>query len=305
MKSLRHTTQQLLIVFAFYGSAFCSPDSGFFLPDSVNEMTLRYKSIKNLIVLQVMINDSIPVNLILDTGCRNLVLFGKRFEKLFNASLNRKVQFSGLGSGKPVQGYLSLSNKVSIYQVLGESIPIVVVPNRNVMAMYTNVHGVIGYEIFFRFEIELNPQAETITFRPAMRASAPVGFYRVPLRIVDCRPVINSEVRMDSDNDRKYDMMIDTGSTLGLLVKTTNMDEFNYNSSKKVIGLGFNGPIYGYETQVGYMNLEGLVMTDLATGVIESPWHNYASIGMKVLKDYIVVINYFKFYACFKKLSSV
>jgi predicted aspartyl protease len=268
-------------------------------------MTLRYKSIKNMIVLPVVINDSITVNLILDTGCRNLVLFGKRFEKLFSASLNRKVRFSGLGSGKPVEGYLSLSNKVSIHQVLGESIPIVVVPNKNVMGMYTNIHGVIGYEIFFRFEIELNPQTETITFRPAMRANAPLGFFRVPLRIVDCRPVINSEVRMDSDKDRKYDMMIDTGSTLGLLVKTTTMDEFNYKTSKRIIGRGFNGPIYGYNTHVERMNLEGLIMTDLSTGVIESPWHNYASIGMEVLKDYILVINYYKFYACFKKLSSV
>jgi predicted aspartyl protease len=305
MKSLRHATHQLLIVFASYGSAFCSPDSGFFLPDSVNEMTLRYRSIKNLIVLPVVINDSITVNLILDTGCRNLVLFGKRFEKLFNSSLSRKVQFSGLGSGKPVQGYLSLSNKVAIHQVLGERIPIVVVPNKNVMAMYRNVHGVIGYEIFFKFEIELNPQAETITFRPAMRANAPFGFFRVPLRIVDCRPVINSEVQMDSDTDKKYDMMIDTGSTLGLLVKTTSMDRFNSNSSRKIIGIGFNGAIYGYKIQVGYISLEGFVINNLLTGVIESPWHNYASIGMEVLKDYIVVINYYKSYACFKKLSNV
>jgi hypothetical protein len=304
MKSLCHATNQFLFVFAFYGSAFCSPDSGFFLPDSVNEMTLRYKSIKNLIVLPVVINDSITVNLILDTGCRNLVLFGKRFEKLFNNRLIRKVQFSGLGSGKPVEGYLSLSNKVSIHQVLGEQIPIVVVPDKNVMSLYNNIHGVIGYEIFFKFEIELNPKAETITFRPANRATAPLGFSQVPLRIIDCRPVINSVVNMDSDIDRKYDLMIDTGSTLGLLVKTTDMDEFDYQTSRKVIGIGFNGPIYGYRTLVKYMNLDGLVMSNLATGVIESPWHNYASIGMEVLKDYVVVINYFKSYACFKKLTN-
>jgi hypothetical protein len=304
MKSLRHTINQFIVTFLFYGSAVGSPDSGFFLPDSVNEMTLGYRTIRNLIVLPVTINDSITVNLILDTGCRNLVLFGKQFQKLFHLLPNRHVEFSGLGSGKPVQGFISIQNKVSIHQVLGESIPIVVVPNKNVLGLYNDIHGVIGYEIFFRFEIELNPETETITFRPATRATAPIGFSQVPLRIVDCRPVIDSDVSVDDEGNKKYDLMIDTGSSVGLLVKTTNLDDFNNHSSQKLIGLGFNGPIYGYRTRATYMNLSGLVMKDLPVGVIESPWHNYASIGMEVLKDYIIVINYYKFYACFKSLKS-
>lgn len=302
MKTIRHATILLLLVLTFYRSALCTPDSGFFLPDSVKEMTLRYRSVKNLIVLPVVINDSVTVNLILDTGCRNLILFGKRFKKLFDLTLHREVQFSGLGSGGPVHGYLSISNKVSIHQVLGEKIPIVVVPDKNVMSLYNNIHGVIGYEIFFKFEIELNPQTETITFRPAMQAIAPLGFFRVPLRVVDCRPVINSIVQLNSDKEKNYDLMIDTGSALGLLVKTTHM---NSRTLKKVIGIGFNGPIYGYKAEAAYMDLEGFVMSNLPTGVIESPWHNYASIGMEVLKNYVVVLNYFKAYVCLKKLNSV
>lgn len=304
MKSLRPIILQVTILVFFCNVTFSSPTrSGFYLPDSVEEMTLRYKAVKGLIVLPVIINDSINLNLILDTGCRNLVLFGKRFQKLLQLNPSRQIQFSGLGSGKPVHGFLSLQNKVSIEQVLGESIPVVVVPERNVLGVYENVHGVIGYDIFLKFEIELNTLARTITFRPAMKATAPSGYVQVPLRIVDSRPIMSSNILVRSEKDKSYDLMIDTGSTLGLLLKTTNMKDFDHSTAQRVIGLGFNGPIHGYRTTADRLQLEGMHMEDLPTGIIESPWHNYASIGMEVLKEYVLVLNYCKSYACFRKHS--
>src|SRR5687767_14368562 len=116
MKPFRRVACHTVALIFFYTSSFASPNFGFCLPDSVNEMTLHYRAVRNLIILPVIINDSIKVNLILDTGCRNLVLFGKRFQKLLELNPGRQVQFSGLGSGKPVSGFLSLSNKTSIHQ---------------------------------------------------------------------------------------------------------------------------------------------------------------------------------------------
>lgn len=283
-------------------AAFSLPD-GFNLPDSIKEMTLRYRSVNNLIVLPVKINDSITVNLILDTGCRNLVLFGKKFQKLMQMEKGRAVQFSGLGSGAPVVGSVSLSNKVAIYQVLGERIPIVVVGSRNILTGYRDVDGVIGFELFLRFEIELNPANQTIKFRPAEDAVAPEGFSTVPLRIVDLRPVMDSRVKLEEENAINCDLMIDTGSNLGLLLKTTAIEKFNSPTRSQVIGFGFNGEVSGYRTTSETVNLDGMSLEHIPTGVIESPWHNYASIGMEILRHYVVVINYYKLYASFKKLD--
>jgi hypothetical protein len=291
-----------LVVLCRVAAAVSLPD-GFHLPDSIKEMTLRYRSVENLIVLPVRINDSITVNLILDTGTRNLVLFGKKFQKLMRLSSGRPIQFSGLGSGKPVVGSLSLDNRISIHQVLGERIAVVVVPSKNVLSNYKDVDGVIGFELFLKFEIELNPSLRTITFRPAEHSSIPNNFSSVPLRIVDLRPVMDSKVTLGNDIPLTCDMMIDTGSNLALLVKTTEMEKFKYSKKKQVIGFGFNGQVMGYQTLSEKLSLDGLLMRDVPTGVIESPWHNYASIGMEILKDYVVIINYYKLYACFKKLD--
>ncbi len=278
-----------------------SPKAGFYLPDDVREATMRYKTYRNLILLPVIINDSIQVNLVLDTGCRNLVLFGKRFSKLFQMQPGKKVQFSGLGDGDPVYGSLSLKNKVSISEVIGEHIPVVVVPERNVFDKWSNVDGVIGYDIFIKFEVELNPDQRLITFRPAFTSFLPSSYQQIPIRIEDSRPILQSRIVINEEV-LPCSLMIDTGSSLGLLLKTTDLKRFEGKEFSTNLGFGFNGAIHGYQTRAKQLELEGFLMNMIPAGVIQSQWHNYASIGMGVLKGYSIVLNYCKEYVGFKKL---
>jgi hypothetical protein len=115
---------------------------------------------------------------------------------------------------------------------------------------------------------------------------------------------MSSEILIDAFTNRKCDLMIDTGSSLGLLLKTTNISDFNDREVRSVIGLGFNGEISGYKLTALQLSLEGFEFKNLPAGIIESPWHNYASIGMEVLKNYVLILNYSKAYACFKKYES-
>lgn len=302
MKSLSRISALTAAVLLSCLSVFSSaPRAGFFLEDPVREMTLKYRSVQGLIVLPFVVNDSLEVNLILDTGCRNLILFGKRFRKFFKINPARHVEFSGLGNGKPVKGALSIDNKVSMKHIRGVQIPVIIVNNNNLLESYHRVDGVIGYEIFLRFEIELNPKARTITFRPAFQAPEPSGFTRVPLHVVDARPVMESTVYFNRDDGRPFELMIDTGSSLGLLLKTTDLSSFDYHSKQDVLGVGLNGPVLGYAIFSRKVIISGLEIEDITTGIVLSPWHNNASIGMDVLKDYIVVLNYGKSYAAFKR----
>lgn len=284
-------------------SSFSSPTRpGFFIPDSIQSVTLTYKKVNNLILLPVRINDSVVVDLILDTGCRNLVLFGKQFQKLFTFQPGKQVQFSGLGSGEPLFGKLSLNNSVSIEAVLGRNIPVVVVPQRNIFGSYVHADGVIGYEVFSRFEIEIDPKLQQITFRPGQYATLSSEYSSVPIRIVDSRPLIDCEMVFTDDRKHLCDLMIDTGSILGLLLKTTDLDFIEDRGEYEILGRGFNGPIEGVRLMTSRLILKDLVLKSVPTGIIHSPWHNHASIGMNILKDYRIVLNYCEGYAGFKRI---
>lgn len=297
---LKTLTLQVALVLLCTAS-WSSPTAGFYLPDSVQSVTLKYKVVNNLILLPVALNDTVHLNLILDTGCRNLVLFGKHFQKIFTLQPIPRVQFSGLGEGQPVYGNLSLNNTVSIGAVIGNNIPVVVVPDQNLFRSYPHVHGVIGYDLFTKFEVELNSAKKEITLRPAARVDLCKTFTRVPIRIVDSRPIIDCQVVFTKDKKHLFDLMIDTGSSLGLLVKTTQIENFENHGPVTLLGRGFNGMIRGIRTVTKKLILQDVEIPVLSTGIIYSPWHNNASIGMDVIKDYTLVLNYCKGYAGFKK----
>jgi hypothetical protein len=276
--------------------------AGFSMPDSLHEVTLKYRDLKKLIILPVVINDTITVNLILDTGCRNLVLFGERFNKFFDLHVNKKVQFSGLGSGKPVTGNLALNNKVTIDAVIGHKIPVVIIPDQKLFTSHHRIDGIIGYDIFIKFEVELNCAQQLITFRPAIEAEISPDYERIAIRVVDGRPIINSTLLIDNKRIA-FDLMIDTGSCLGLLLKTTDLSRFHKASwaSGTILGRGLNGNIEGTSILADRLFLDQLEIKHVSGGIIYSRWHNYASVGMDLISGYSLVLNYCKSYAGFKK----
>ena len=275
--------------------------AGFSMPDSLHEVTLNYRGLKNLIILPVTINDTLKVNLILDTGCRNLVLFGEHFNKYFDLYLNKKIQFSGLGSGKPVLGNLALNNKVTIDAVIGQKIPVVIIPDQKLFASNQRIDGIIGYDIFIKFEVELNCAQQVITFRPAIEAELSSDYEMIAIRVEDGRPIINSTVFIDNKSI-SFDLMIDTGSCLGLLLKTTDLSRFRTGiGSGSVLGRGLNGNIEGTSVRADRLILDQLEIKNVSAGIIYSRWHNHASVGMDLISGYSLVLNYCKSYAGFKK----
>lgn len=284
--------------------AIASPfRSGFHLPDSIEEITIKYKTIGKLIILPVSINDSIDVNLVLDTGTRNLVLFGKRFKKVFEILPDRKVQFSGLGNGSPVFGNLSINNKVEINSVIGLDIPVVVVPSKNLFGAFVNIHGVIGYEIFQKFEVEINPLVKEITFRSPLHKRIDESFVRTPMRIKDCKPILDCEIFLRADQKHLCDLLLDTGSEFGLLIKSKENLFLNGSGGFDSFARGFNGSLDGVVIPAGKVKVHNITFDVDEPRMIHSPFHNYASIGMDVLSQYIVVLNYAKGYIELKRLT--
>jgi hypothetical protein len=277
-----------------------SPAAGFFLPDSINEVTLHYRRTNNLILLPVIINGDIHVNLILDTGCRNVVLFGRRFLKEFDIHPDKRVEFSGLGSGASVAGRISLGNKVSIDAVLGERIPVVIVPDPNLFDKYKGVDGIIGYDIFIKFEIELHTNQQLITFRPAQTATLSDDYNLIPIRIEDSRPIVSSSMTLFGKAEA-LDIMIDTGSSLGLLLKNNNGYRLSPNLKTIILGRGLNGPIEGVNVRADGISLHEFLLTKVPVGVVQSAWSGNPSIGMDILSEYSLVLNYCKGYAGLKR----
>jgi hypothetical protein len=286
----------VLLLTCPFTSKCAAPNAGFFLPDSVFEFSMKYKTASNLIILPVIINDSIHVNLILDTGCRNLILFGKKFREMFSTEA-KPIQFSGLGDKKAVNGKLSLNNQISIDAITGNGIPIVIVPQRNIFSTYPQVDGIIGYEIFVKFEVELNFSKKIITFRRGSSPRISRDFNYVPIRVVDSKPWIPCKVTSEKSDEIIEEFLIDTGSSLGLLLSAKE----KVKDIKMIsVGKGLSGLIEGVQVKTHRLFSNTMEFENVNTSLVYSDDH-YASIGIDILKDYVVILNYCQSYAAFRR----
>src|SRR5690349_22564920 len=120
----------LLFVFVLLvGSALGSPDkrAGYQFLDGYSHTTIQFERHRDLIVIPVVMNDSIKLRLVLDTGTRSLLLYGKKFRRLGNLRPDKKVKVTGWGSPKGVDAHLSFPNKVSLGEIRGESVGVAIV----------------------------------------------------------------------------------------------------------------------------------------------------------------------------------
>lgn len=263
---------------------------GFSLPDSVEEFTMVYRTMDNLILLPFQVNDSLSVNLVLDTSCRTILLFGRHFEEALATVPEATVQFSGMGTGKPVEGKVSLGNLMRMGPITGENIPIVVATQKKPFKNHMKIDGLIGYDIFTRFEVEVHPYRQEITFRSAFNKTLPPGYKHIPLNMSAQKPMICSTIHFP-DETIAPDMLVDTGSTLGLLVKSSQRFRFDDSTGASILGRGLNGLIKGSTTFVHRLLLHNFEIGGIPAGVTYTPQHDYASVGMAVLKNYDMVIN--------------
>src|SRR4051812_12003191 len=86
--------------------------SGYDFLAGKSSTTIHFEMFRNLIVIPAMINDSVKVKLILDTGTRSMLLYGKRFASMPNLTSARRVKVSGWGSPEGVDAGVSFPNNV-------------------------------------------------------------------------------------------------------------------------------------------------------------------------------------------------
>jgi len=174
--------------------------------------------------------------------------------------------------------------------VQGNSIPIIVVPERNIADRENHIHGVIGYDIFISLEVEVHPSLQQIYFRSGLTDHFPAGYSEIPIRIVDTKPMLQSKMTLP-EGDLDMDIFIDTGSILGLFLKSSDKSKFRNCNEIHLIGKGMNGGIRGIFSEAKFLRVGEEELPNIPVHTIFAN-HDNGSVGMGVLKNYSFVINY-------------
>lgn len=272
--------------------------NGYQFLDGTSRTAIKFELYRNLIVIPAQINDTVRVKLILDTGTRSLLLYGKRFASLPNLTSSRRLKVVGWGSPEGVDASISFPNEVRIGDIIGEGVAIAAITNRTLFEDKESIDGIIGYELFVKFVVEIDYRERMIYLFERMPRGRTREFTSVPLEINKAMPQVQSSIVLRDQSTVNLRLLIDTGSSLGLTL--FSKDKFLNHSGEVLhpIGRGLNGIVKGFDLYLKHFFLGNLKVRTGPSYVVNVDEHpddafTYCgSVGAEFLKKHVVIFDY-------------
>src|SRR5687768_12152859 len=223
---------------------------GFALADGKKKVQIPIEVYNNLIVVPVVLNGALPLKFILDTGVRTAILTEKTFSDILNLSYSRKYTISGPGGEQIIDAYITNNVSLELPGVMGRGHALLVLGEdylelRNYLG--SDVHGILGYELFSRFIIKIDYEKKVLTLMLPKRFNPKRKYESIPIRIEDTKPYINAPIVLSNGTQLTAKLLVDSGASHGIMLDPESDDRIlapeHYVSS--VIGRGLGGEIHG------------------------------------------------------------
>lgn len=291
---------------------------GFSLAEGKKRVQIPIEVYNNLVVVPVFLNGALPLKFVIDTGVRTAILTQKSFTDILNLPYSRKYTISGPGGAKLVDAYVTNNVSLELPGVNGRGHAMLVLAEdylelRNYLG--TDVHGILGYELFSRFIVEINYDKKMMTLMLPERFRPRRKFHTIPIRVEDTKPYITAQVVLNDQTQLTAKLLVDSGASHGLLLEPSSDKRIvpppDYVSSS--IGRGLGGDIVGKVGRIQSLTIGSFKFADIVARFpdpnsyfdslkIGSTPRNGA-IGGEVLSRLTVIFNFPKEEMYIKKAS--
>jgi len=269
-------------------------ESGYQFNDGKEASSINFRMEQNLIIIPVTLNDSISLNLILDTGTTSLILFGPKTAGLKNIHPNKKISICGYGDLNLPQAILSFPNKIAIGDIVGNGIGAALLDKSEIYKAMPFVDGIIGYELFVRFCVKIDYPGRTITFYDQIPAHTAETFQSIKMETRNLRPEILSKITFIGKKQIEMHTLIDTGSSLGLVLFSGQRNKFPAADEVNALGIGLRGRVSGTSLFVKSYEMGGIEVNASRSKLVEveDHHHNSSSLGGDFLRKYVIMFHY-------------
>ncbi|MEL7531980.1 MAG: aspartyl protease family protein [Bacteroidota bacterium] len=282
--------------------------SGFtFAEPGVKSVRIPIEVQHNVVLIPLKINGSFEMTFILDTGVKTTILTETVLMAFLGLDTLQPVRLRGLGEGDFIEGLLAQNVSMRLPGVIGSGINMVVLPDD--LISYSglfgrSVHGIIGYEIFGQFIVEINYQHKYLILHDPFSYKPPRNKRRyetLPITIKRFKPYVTAKLDDGQGNMIERDWLIDTGASHSISLYDPNLP-LPDPSIDAFLGMGLSGNVYGKigrvasfelgkfefeEIIAGYPNASALYMPE------EELLTWYGNIGSEVISRFNVVFDYY------------
>lgn len=234
--------------------------------DKVSEK-IPFEFTNNLIIFPLEIN-GVELSFVLDTGVNKPILFNLKEYDSLSLKDTKTFYLHGLGGDGKIEALKSSNNKFKIGNAINTNQDVYVVFDKTIdftPRLGVLVHGIIGYDVFKNFVVEINYNSKYI------RLHKPEHFIPktskkwtiLPINLNRGKAYIDGKVNINNI-EKPVKLLIDTGSSDALWLfedkaegLTPKKDQF----FEDYLGKGLSGSVYGKRSKVekftlGNFNLE-------------------------------------------------
>ncbi len=220
-------------------------------PDK-DKLSFSFEFINNLIIIPLIINDSDSLYFILDTGLNVSILTELSMGDSLALNYTKQVKLGGLGEGESIDALHSYGNTFQISGVRGDFQHLYIILQNvfNLSSMLgTRVHGLIGYNLFKDFIVEIDYEKKKLTLhRPEtykMRSNR--RSLTMPIILDKTKPYIYATIVQKDDTRIRVKLLLDTGASHALWLDINSDPDLKKPEfvRSSYLGMGLNGEISG------------------------------------------------------------
>ncbi len=281
---------------------------------SKKPIIIPFKMVHNLILIPIRINNSDTLQFVLDTGVSTAIITGLPNGEDLSLNYTKEIELSGLGEGDAIKALYSSGNTLSMDGAIGFNHEVLYLLEdvfHLSSSMGTFVHGLIGYDVFRNFVVEVNYVKQRLILHDPMKYNKKVEKRLrkgksmkgvIPIVIEKSKPYMTSLVTQKNGETLQLKLLIDSGASHAISLYTVTNEDIKVpeENIRSFLGAGLSGDIYGLigrlrGLKIGKYNFNNLVATypeeeGIKRAVAYSDRHG--SLGSEVLKRFKVIFNY-------------
>jgi hypothetical protein len=121
----------------------------------------------------------------------------------------------------------------------------------------TDVHGILGYELFSRFIVQIDYEKKLLTLMLPERFKPSRKFQRLPIRIEDTKPYITTPIVLADGTKISAKLLVDSGASHGLMLEPSTNSNIKVptHTLSSIIGRGLGGEITGRVGRIKQLQL--------------------------------------------------
>ncbi len=276
----------------------------FGLTDGQKHEKVKFQLINNLVIVPVEVNGT-TLSFVLDTGVSTPILFNLSDKDSIQINEVSEVTIRGLGEGEPIQALRSRNNYFKLGSIENELQKLYVVLDKSLNfspSLGIPIHGIIGYDLFRDFVVEMNYSSRNIKFHDPKYYTYKKNKRNqtLPLSLVRKKAYVDGEVFLKDDESVSVRMLLDTGSSDAIWLMENEDIRVPDTFYEDFLGRGLGGDVYGKRTRIKSMKLGDFALENAKVAfpdkesfnAIKNLGNRNGSLGGEVLKRFNIIFDY-------------